>query len=166
MGFEKGGDILFLNVSCGYLVNKEKEIKEKAFTGRLLKVKKVEDDFEGKQMDKVRLTMSDGKITVSIKFTLESWYSVGFFQRIGNVKTEHEFTLGVMPSEQNEKMSFCWMKQGDLKIEKKEIPMPEKVKVGKTEVTNYEKFVEYAINWIENFKPQHELGADGEPLPF
>jgi hypothetical protein len=173
MGFEKGGNVLFLNVSCGELLNKKQDIHEKAFTGKLVKIKKVEDVYEDKPLDKVMVFMNDGKQTVAIKFTLESWYSVGFFQRIDNVNLDHEFTLGVMGSDKNNKISFCWMKQGDVKIEKTEIPIPEKVTVGKTTVTNFEKFTVHAVNWIEEFKaakPEtHEETpepVDGEPLPF
>ena len=60
-------------------------------------------------------------------------------------------TLGVMESEQNEKMSFCYIKQGETKITPQpDFPKPEKVTIGgrgnaKT-VTNWAKCQErYAV---------------------
>lgn len=131
------GKYLYLHVSCGKLVNKKKEISADSYTGRLSKVERVEDEFEGKPTFKIKLTLIDGDETAIITFTEDSWYTLGFFTRLNallantDLDLEKSITIGVMKSEQNEKMSFCWMKHGDTKIGKTEnFPMPKKIKVG------------------------------------
>ena len=40
MGLIENNNYLFLNVSCGSLVNKKKEISAHAYTGQLLKIER------------------------------------------------------------------------------------------------------------------------------
>jgi hypothetical protein len=135
MGFEKRKDIIYINVANGSLVWQDKD-KEKhyefAYTGRLLKISKEQEEFEGKPLDKVKLEMLDTDTgqTAIIKMTDETFYVLGLAARLGNpiIDFAHRITLGVMKSDQNEKVSFCWMKQGDTKITPVEgFPKPEKV---------------------------------------
>lgn len=113
MGGLMGGKDLFLNVSCGRLINKKKEISFFAYEGTLMDIHQEMDEFEGKQISKIKLKMKDTKsdeIAV-ISFSEESWFSQGFFSRISKVNLSKPFVLGVSGSDQNEKVSFCWMKQ-------------------------------------------------------
>jgi hypothetical protein len=147
---KREGDFLYLHVSKGKLVNKQKEISADSYTGRLSKVERFEDEYEGQKVFKIKLTMIDGAETAIITFTEDSWFALGFFTRLNtllantDLDLEKNITVGVMPSEQNEKMSFAWMKHGDTKIGKTEnFPMPKKVKIGGrgnsggTEVTDW-----------------------------
>ena len=142
-----GGKKLYLNVSCGKFVNKKQGISAYAYSGKLEKVEIFEDEFEGKPMDKVRLTLKDEKTdeTCLLTFTAESFYALGFFARINNIKDfDKAITIGVSKSEQNEKISFCWLKQGETKIGKTEdFIKPEKMQVSKnTTVTVWTKCIE------------------------
>lgn len=142
---KREGDLLFLHVSKGKLVNKQKEISADSYTGRLSKVERFEDEYEGQKVFKIKLTMIDGDETAIITFTEDSWFALGFFTRLNtllantDLDLEKNITVGVMPSEQNEKMSFAWMKHGDTKIGKTEgFPMPKKVKAGRgAEITDW-----------------------------
>jgi hypothetical protein len=169
MGVLESGNTLFLNVSCGFLVNKKKEISTRGYEGILESISQETDEFEGKPIDKIKLHMRDHKTDEKavISFTAESWYAVGFFQRIENIDLTKPFTLGVSQSEQNEKISFCWMKQGGKKIEKNaEIPVPETVTVGKKEIKDFEKFLEEAgkiIQRLNYFTPKEEPEPAEEP---
>jgi hypothetical protein len=141
MGVLEGGNTLFLNVSCGFLVNKKKEISTRGYEGLFKSISRETDEFEGKAIDKIKLHMTDHKTgdEAVISFTAESWYAIGFFQRIEKIDLSKQFIIGVAQSDKNEKISFCWMKQGGNKIEKNEsFPLPEKVMVGKSEVMNWE----------------------------
>jgi hypothetical protein len=180
-----GSNALYLTVSCGFLQNKKKEIKTRGYEGVFMSIKKEEDEFEGKKIDRIKLVMRDdttGEDAI-IQFTADSWYSVGFFSRIDKIDLSKPFTLGVGSSEQNEKISFCWMKQGGQKIEKDAtFPTPQKVKVGKNEVVNWEPVNEAVDKIIEKIshkpvefekpetQPEKEEPGTSEPpddgLPF
>jgi len=145
MGMENySGNTLWLSVSCGKLTNKKKDIHCNAYTGTINKIEVKKDEYEGKEIEKVVVSLKDGEENAKIQFTLESWYSVGFFQRITSVDLYLPVTIGAMGSDLNEKMSFCWMKQGDKKIDKTEIAKPKKVKLGNKEVTDFTEFLEVA----------------------
>lgn len=165
----EGGNKLFLNVSKGKLINKQKDISAYAYTGRITQIERVEDTFEGQPVSKIRLHMLDGEENAIITFTEESWYAVTFFARICNVPTfDKPVTIGVSASEQNDKVSFCWMKQGDLKIEKNpNFPKPEKKKTsnrpGAKEIIDWEPVLEKidsAMKWINE---KVWTGPDAEP---
>ncbi len=124
----------FLHVSCGFLKGKNKETKEpisgRSFTGHLLNIERFDDEFEGQPVSKIRLTMKDEleDFETQISFTEQSWYAVGFFARVQNLDITLPVTIGASPSDKNEKISFCWMKQGANKIEKMPTAVsPEKV---------------------------------------
>lgn len=146
MGFMEGGNMIYVNVSCGFLQNKKANppIKSRAFTGFLLSLDRQADDYEGKEIMKIAIKMKDDKTNelVMIKFTEDTWFSFSFFARLQNIDLEKAFTLGVSGSDDNEKMSFCWMRQAGKKIEQVEMLKPEKVKVGNNEVYDWGPFLE------------------------
>lgn len=148
MGVMKEGNTLFLNVSCGFLVNKKKEISTRGYDDAFfMSIKKEEDVFEEKPMMKYKLHLKDASSMeeVVISFTAESWFAIGFFQRIEKIDVSKPFTVGVSKSDVNDKISFCWLRQSGQPVKKDEtMPMPEKVKVGKIEVNNWEPFNEHA----------------------
>ena len=159
-----GGASQFINVANGKLnvtVDGQRESFD-FYDGRLVGIQLIEDEWEGQPVAKVQLTMEDDSgERVKIKFGQETWYSYGFFARIGNVDLSLPFTLGVMPSEQNEKISFCWMRQGGkIEADKENTPRPEKVKRGKKTITDWQGFNEFAERTVSNIAAS--LGA---PVP-
>jgi len=139
MGLEQRQDLLFLNVSCGNLINKDKGLKGAAYTGRLTKIERVEDEFEGKPSPKIKIRMQDvGGEVASIGFTLKGYFTLEFFQRIGAINLAKPFTLSVYCSKTNEKISYCSLRQDGKKIEPdKKFPEPAKVKVDDALVTDW-----------------------------
>lgn len=104
------------------------------YEGTLVGLEKYEDKYEDKPQNKLRITMRDDKTgeIADISVTDETFFIPAFFSRLINIEIDQPFLLGVMPSEQNEKMSFCYMKQFGKKIEKdKDFPGPDKVDLGK-----------------------------------
>jgi len=165
MGIVDSVNILFLNVSCGFLVNKKKEISARAYEGIFKSISREVDNYEGKELGKIKVHMIDAKTheEAVISFTAESWYAIGFFQRIDKIDLSKPFTIGVSQSDKNEKISFCWMKQGGNKIEKDELfPVPEKVNVGKTVVLNWEPVNEAADKIMERL---NKLFSEVRPAP-
>lgn len=176
MAFEKprgGGN--FFRVSCGKFVGTidGEERKEVAYTGYLRSIKRFTDEYKGEENEKIEVVISDGDENIRFQFTLEAWYAVGFFQRIRNIDLAEKFTLGVMESEQNEKISFCWMKQAGKKIERDEkFPAPEKKTVGKKVYHDWEAVVTAADKEIARIqkaigqKQTKEEQRKPEDLPF
>lgn len=122
MGLNESSNLLYINVSKGKLITGSGENKKEfiSYTGTLLKIEPFQDEYEGKPQNKIRLTFNDGEDprNASITFLEDSWFGVGFFARILNIDFKKPFTLGVIQSDKNEKVSFCYLKQGDKKIEK------------------------------------------------
>lgn len=146
MGIVNQNNNLYLNVSCGKLVNKKKEISSMAYEGLLLGIERKDDEYEGKIVGKITCKLKDTKSDeiCFITWTEESYYSVGFFARITKANLSQPILIGVSGSKENEKISFCWMKQGQetIKVEKGEFPGPKKVKVGKKEMVDWTKPLE------------------------
>ena len=172
MGIENyQGNVLWLTISGGKLVNKKKEISANAYTGFLKKIELRTDDYEGQEVEKVLLTLKDKDETAKVQFTFESWYSIGFFERITNVDITKAVTIGAMPSDQNEKMSFCWMKQGETKIVKTDMVKPENTLIGKRQIKDWTKFIEAAHKIISDINSKidfvsSETKDEQEQLPF
>jgi hypothetical protein len=163
MGVVDSANVLYLNISCGFLVNKKKEISARAYEGIFKSIAREVDSYEGKDLSKIKLHMADNKSKEEavISFTAESWYAIGFFQRISNIDLSKPFTIGVSQSDKNEKISFCWMKQSGNKIEKDELfPVPEKVSVGKTVVLNWEPVNEMVDKIMERL---NSIFPEGNP---
>lgn len=143
MGVDQGSDYLFLNVSGGKLVNKKKEIAAYSYTGILVGIDRAMDNYEGRDIPKIKLKVKDHKSdeVAQISFSEESWYSSGFFARITEIDLSKPFSVGASGSEQNEKVSFCWLKQNGetIKVEKGVFPTPTKDRRGKD---NYDALVE------------------------
>lgn len=142
----------YLNVSRGHLKNKEKSIS--AYEGFLTEIKEEEDEYEGKKIKKIVLKIQDNTSTeiAIIKMTKEGWYTLGFFARIQKIDVSKPFTVGVLPSDQNEKISFCYLKQAGIdKVEAdKDFPRPKKVLISEKEV----------MDWTEPFKKMAEVMAE------
>lgn len=164
-----GGSVTFINVANGEMTypardQEGKVIKDEHKTcgyyeGYLTRVELVDDEFQGRVNKKVQLYMADPEAQnewekrVLIKFTLEGWYAHGFFSRIGKIDLTKPFRLGVFGSEQNEKISFCYMRQGEVKIESdKSFPRHDK------EGQKYLDAVTETLNKLQ--------GAKGDDLPF
>lgn len=140
MGIVEKSNNLHLNVSCGKLVNKKKEISVMAYEGLLLGIERKDDEYEGKIIGKITCKFKDSKSDeiAYITWSEESWYSLGFFPRITKIDLSKPFIIGVSASEMNEKMSFCWIKQGGaVKADQSEFPKPQKVTVGKKEIVDW-----------------------------
>jgi hypothetical protein len=154
MGLNQKQDILFLNVSCGQLVNKKLDVSGYSYTGHLVSISHIIDNYEGKDLPKIAVKMVDDKGKFAqIKFTAESYFSLGFFQRIFKCDFNKEITIGCSQSEQNEKITFCWIKQGEQIIKKDEdFPKPKKMTVGKQTVTDWTEFSAKALEIIEAVK--------------
>ena len=147
----------FLNVSGGKFVNKKKEISASAATGRLKKIELFEDEYNGTKLNKVRIVLDDGDAEFIISFNEESWFAHGFFSRVKNIDKEQPILLGSYKSDQNEKISFCYIKQGENKILKDEnYPKPTKVLVnGKnlSDWTECRKWNKIIVNDFSNSVP-------------
>lgn len=126
------------------------------------------DEDEGKVVPKIKLKLSDGKETAVVSFTTESYYSLGFFQRIRKVDLSKPIMLGISNSDKNEKVSFCWIKQSGAVIKKEEdFPMPEKKKEGKKEFTSwanpvpeFEKIVKELQEKLKSVQPVEQSSSD------
>jgi hypothetical protein len=138
VGTNNGGNILYLTVSKGFLVNKGKNIEAHTYEGVLESIEKKEDEYQGQPIEKIILKMRDKDETAIIQFTAESWFTQSFFARAEKIDLSKPFILGVSTSDQNEKMSFAWVKQGGEIVKKDEtFPKPNKVKAGKKDVTDW-----------------------------
>jgi hypothetical protein len=141
MGIETGGgDILYLNVSCGRLKNKAKNIDAKGYTGYVTNITRKDDEYEGKVITKIVVSMRDtaSDQLAKIAFTEESYFSIGFFSQIEGVDFSKPMLFGVSQSQENDKVSFCWLSQNNKNVErKKDFPKPEKKKVGRNVVMDW-----------------------------
>lgn len=156
MGEVSRQNFSYYNVSCGHLKTGSGETARSisAYSGILLEIKEEEDKFENKPVKKIALRIQDDSSpTIAIvKMTKESWYALGFFARIQKIDVTKPFVLGVLPSDQNEKMSFCYLKQDGIdKIEAdKNFPRPKKVKISDKDV----------MDWSDPFKRMAEVMAE------
>lgn len=142
----------YISVANGHLHSKVNGKQEDFdwYEGRLVGIGLVEDEWEGVPVAKVELTMEDADGRVKIKFGQETWYSYGFFARLPSVDVTRPFRIGAMPSEQNERMTFCYIRQGDQKIvaDKETTPRPEKRRMGKKEVVDWGSFNDHIENVV------------------
>lgn len=186
MGFQQRKHYIWLNVANGFFVNKKENIKEFAWEGRLLEIKRVQDDYEERPIEKIQVKMIDEATDeiACIKFTDETWYAFGFFTRIMGVDLKRPFTIGIMGSDENEKLSFCWMKQGERKIlPDKNFPQPKKTKKGadwsgvtpkvNEVIAHLQKELEQHAPFDDSEVPEKKQAVDSEPstpveddLPF
>jgi hypothetical protein len=116
-----GGNVkrsTFLNVSGGRLVNKKHGLSFDFWEGRLLKIGRYIDSYEGRKIPRYRILMedADGEVAV-INFAAKTAFSDGFFSRITGVNINAPFTLFVTLG-RNEVSSCCYIKQGGKLIPK------------------------------------------------
>ena len=154
MGLMQGGNLLYLNVSCGFLRNKNKNIESRAYTGFFLSLDlDMENKFGDKLQPRVILKMKDDKTeeVAAIQFTLKSWYTQTFFAKIGAIDLTKPFTVGTSGGEDESKVSFCWMYQGGKKIVKDDkAPRPVKNTVGDETVNDWTSVIEHVENTLIN----------------
>jgi len=140
-GSFQGGGGNYLHVTKGKLKGTiaGAEVSYDFYTGVITKMQRIKDEFEGNPLTKWRLHMQDGGEKVSIDFLDASSFMLSFFQRLLNADPNKAITVGVSKSEQNEKVSFCWMKQDGNKIERNlsVLPQPEKIDTGVGQVKNW-----------------------------
>lgn len=139
------------------------------YEGQLKKIERFKDSFEGRENEKIRVQMfdSDTGITADITFSAETFFVPGFFSRLLNVDLDKPFVIGVLPSDKNEKMSFCYMKQDGKKIEKNsDFPKPKEVPVGKTvqyDFTDVNKAVDEIIAQVTDYLKTVALAQEATP---
>ena len=161
-----GGNATFLNVSKGKLVNKKKGLEYDAYYGYFKGIRLKPDSYKGEPKTQVQVRMMDEKKqeNVIVCFNLESWFCIGFFQRIEKIDLAEPFLLGVFTSDkipegasEPSTVPFCYMKQGpNLKsesakiVKREDFPRPEKVNIGKGKTaSNYDK-VEVEVKNVMN----------------
>lgn len=177
-----GAGTRFVHVASGKMHFKENGEKKVAdfLEGLVTGIKIEDDEFEGQVVRKVAVDMVDADATYRLSFTLNAWFSVGFFARIRSVDLSKPVKIGVMQSEKNEKVSFCWIKQGNDKIESnKDTPRPKKVEIGKgksmktvVDYSDFEAFAEKTVEELSKKSPAPEaekkkpLFDESGDLPF
>lgn len=142
MGFPDEKPI-YLNVSRGKFNYKVGDEKRTApfYYGKLVDIVINKDKYEEKEFDKVFIKMTDEGKDVTVTFRLEGWFSQGFFARFHGINVDEPFQIGVMPSKQNDKMSFCYVKQFGQTVKKDDnFPRPEKKEFHNTTVTDWSVF--------------------------
>jgi len=154
--FPKMSSSNYLRVSNGKFVGTFNgvDISEKICFGKIEKIWEKEDLFKDAKIIKIYILVvgRDGE-RVSISFNKKSWFSIGFFQRIGFSDLSQELAIGITQSEQNEKISFCWIRQGEETIKKNEdFPLPEKVDMGGEIVKNWSKTLPAIDMIVEEIK--------------
>lgn len=109
--------LLYLKVTKGRLIHKKGETITHDFggyEGTILGIREKEGEFEGKKTTSIEIKMRDvaSDEIVIVQATKKAWWCLGFFARIEKADLTKPLTIGVLPSDQNEKMSFCYLKQG------------------------------------------------------
>jgi hypothetical protein len=131
MGLNSGSNMIYLSVKAGKLVNVKLKREGYSYTGMLKHIRVKDDEYQGQALKRVELEMTDKEETVCIQFGKESWFSWGFFARAQKIDLNKPLTVGASQSEQMEKISFCWLKQGNETIKKDEtFPKPDAVNFG------------------------------------
>ena len=176
MGTVKRGEgMRYLHVSCGKMKEstgkKDEDGKtlyqlHDGYEGIITEIKRDTDEFEGKTRDTVVIKMKDpaSPEVAQITMTAETFFTAGLFARLPNIDPDKPFVIGVMPSDQNDKVSFAYAKQGGKKVEKAaDFPQPKKVKVGKTEVYDYTDVNKAIDEVISSINDYFASLAAGEP---
>jgi len=167
MGIMEGGNVLFLNVSCGLLRNKQKGIETYGYEGKITGIKRKQDNYEGQDITRIQVKMSDGKETAIITFTEESWYAHGFFSRIHKADLSKPILLGCSNSDQNEKLSFCWIKQDGQTIKKDDtFPKPIKREFGNKQITDWAEIVKIIDGLIPEICRRIDADIQGGDMPW
>lgn len=159
---QDGGEFLrtprqFLNVSRGKLVNKKDEKFLDGYIGKVTEIKFVTDTFEGQPQPKWKVILknmaSAEGVEAQIAFKADAYYALGWFRRILNVNIARPFLMGVYrPKDGNDKISLCYMRQDEQKIEanKDTVRDPVKVTVGTKEI----------LDWTDALDDCHKVAAE------
>lgn len=141
MGIINKPSVLYLNVSCGKLVNKKEGIEGSRFIGYLEEILMSEENFEGNPVEKAVLVFRDSDPEskyprVYIKFNLDSAATSGILKRLGQVDLSQPVELVVMKSDLNEKISFLTLIQNGRSVPVDET-LPTKGKKIKGKILDY-----------------------------
>lgn len=158
MGLLQGTNVTWLQAKNGAIFhwNKEKKENEKYYgiEGVIQSIYIKNDEFEGREIPKchVKLVDSDG-VVFDLSWTYESWFTHGFFSAILGADLSKNITIGASGSEQNEKVTFCWMKQGGNSTLKKDenFPKPEKKESRGKVSYDYDAMLDACDKIIEKF---------------
>lgn len=160
MGINNATNITYLSPGYGRLVNKKAKINAMSVSGKMESIKIVEDEFEGRKYDKIVVNMVDGEEKFAITFRLESWFAVGFFQRIAQVKSGDTLEIGASAGKEGSKITFCWIKANGNVIKKDQSLKfePQKTEYQGQIFHNYGDLTKYAKHFIEKqgYKPEEE----------
>ena len=141
----------YFNVSKGKLKYKENgnDMTCNGYTGTMVGIREKAGIFENQPTLKIEVKMKDvdSDSFAIIQMTKEALFAIGFFARIRKVDISKPFTIGVLPSDKNDKISFCYIKQEGYKnpdpkkdgiIDKdKSFPAYTTVKVSGKDVNDY-----------------------------
>jgi len=126
MGMETGGGGgIYYKASMGAFKKDGKDCGNK-YTGFIKDITIKEDEYQKKKFDRVTVTMEDAASTkekpdiAKITFRAEGWYANGFFSRLPKVDLSKEITLGILSSDKNDKISWCYIKQGGQVVKKQD----------------------------------------------
>ena len=115
MGVEKRETYNYFNVSRGKLRYKEngQPAEANAYTGTIVGIREKAGEYEGQPTMKieVKLRDTDSDAFAIVQFTKEALFCLGFFARIRKVDLSKPVTIGVLASDKNDKVSFCYLKQ-------------------------------------------------------
>lgn len=164
MGGISGGTTTYLSVSKGFLVNKKKDLQFRGYVGYLMGLEKYEDEYNGKPLMKWKLRMKDDASDeqVVVQFLDESWFAWTFFARLGKIDMTKPIQLGLSNSDENEKVTFCWVKQSGQVVKKDEaFPKPVKVKLGNQEVPDWTAVHKAVDELLKRFT--HHAPAEEKP---
>lgn len=135
--------LLYLKVTKGRLIHKKGETITHDFggyEGLILGIREKEGEFEGKKTVVVEIKMKDiaSDEIVIVQATKKAWWCLGFFARIEKADLTKPLTIGVLPSDQNEKMSFCYLKQSGETIKSdKDFPKYTTMKISGEDVQDW-----------------------------
>jgi len=136
MGAKSKSNVKYYNVTSGQLKRKvgEKEFEYyQGYEGLFVGLKLVEKTFNNKPNKQFQLTVKDpdSDEVAIIQWGAKSWFTPTFFQRFGGLNLTQPFYMGISGGGDESRTSFCWMKQGNKKIEKNpDFPLPVKEKDG------------------------------------
>lgn len=177
MGFGgNSGGSQYLNVNKGTLKYKTKDGETVVggwYDGRIVKIERRQDTYEGNTLEKVLLYMEDADSPdmprATIQFLLESWFAVTFFARLGQVIDNPRVRVGVYGSETNDKISFAYVQTFNADGTRNKIqadpsfPKPEKIKAGTKEVSDYSKVIAAAEALVAKVNAKANPDPQGPP---
>lgn len=115
MGVEKRETYNYFNVSRGKLRYKEngQPAEANAYTGTIIGIREKAGEYQGQPTLKIEVKVrdTDSDTIAILQFTKEASFCLGFFARIRKVDLSKPVTIGVLGSDKNEKVSFCYLKQ-------------------------------------------------------